>query len=106
MTREALAKLNQKQIQYCTTLSVLISRDKERDMQCLVDKESGKLKGFMDKNTAQIMIANWIFAAIVVFTAVVLSFLGIITTINQLYIMLIIAVLPMLLMLIFGIFLL
>lgn len=48
MTREALAKLNKKQIQYCTTLSVLISRDRERGVQCLVDKESGKLRGYLE----------------------------------------------------------
>lgn len=48
MVRRALEKLNKKQIKYCTTLSVLISRDRERGAQYLVDKESGKLRGYLE----------------------------------------------------------
>lgn len=58
MTRCALEKLNEKQIQYCTTLSVLISRDIERGVQCLVDKESKKLKGYLECLEDMKILAN------------------------------------------------
>lgn len=48
MTREALNKLNEKQMNYCTTLSVLIARDKNNSNKLQYEKDSGKLRGFLD----------------------------------------------------------
>lgn len=48
MTREALNKLNEKQMNYCTTLSVLIARDKNNTNKLQYEKDSGKLRGFLD----------------------------------------------------------
>lgn len=48
MTREALNKLNEKQMNYCTTISVLIARDKNNSNKLQYEKDSGKLRGFLD----------------------------------------------------------
>lgn len=47
MTREALNKLNKEAKDHLTTLSTLISRDKERGVQILVDLEKGELRGYL-----------------------------------------------------------
>lgn len=45
MTREALSKLNEKQLHYCTVLSDLINRAKSKGVSA--DKERGKLRGYL-----------------------------------------------------------
>ena len=46
MTREALNKLNEKQMQYCITMSVIIDRDRKAGAKAQYEKDSGKLRGF------------------------------------------------------------
>lgn len=48
MTKEALNKLNEQQLKYCTTLSVLIARDKENRAKEQFEKDSGKLRGYLE----------------------------------------------------------
>ena len=48
MTKEALNKLNEQQKHYCTVLSTLISRDRAKGAQSLVDKERGELRGYLE----------------------------------------------------------
>lgn len=48
MTREALNKLNEQQLKYCTTLSVLIARDRENGAKEQCEKDSGKLRGYLE----------------------------------------------------------
>lgn len=46
MVREALNKLNEKQLHYCETLSCLISREKSKGRSA--EREHGKLRGYLD----------------------------------------------------------
>lgn len=48
MTREALNKLNEKQMEYCVTLSVIIDRAKTNGLKEEFEKNSGKLRGFLE----------------------------------------------------------
>ncbi len=48
MTREALNKLNEKQMQYCITMSVIIDRDRKAGAKAQYEKDSGKLRGFLE----------------------------------------------------------
>lgn len=48
MTKQALEKLNEKQMNYCTTLSVLISESRKRGLQYPFEKSSGKLRGYLE----------------------------------------------------------
>jgi len=48
MTKKALEKLNEKQLHYCETLSVLISRDRENELKESFEKDSGKLRGYLE----------------------------------------------------------
>lgn len=48
MTKEALNKLNDKQMTYCETLSRLIDRAKTRGLKEEFEKTSGKLRGFLE----------------------------------------------------------
>lgn len=48
MTRGALNKLNEQQMNYCTTLSVLIARDRENGAKEQCAKGSGKLRGYLE----------------------------------------------------------
>ena len=48
MIREALSKLNEKQINYCTTMSVIISRDKVNPLKLQYERDCGKLRGFLE----------------------------------------------------------
>lgn len=48
MTREALNKLNEKQMNYCTTMSVIIARDKVNKLQLNYERDCGKLRGFLE----------------------------------------------------------
>ena len=48
MTREALNKLNEKQMNYCTTMSVLIARDKNNSLKLQYERDCGKLRGFLE----------------------------------------------------------
>lgn len=49
MTREALKKLNEKQMNYCKTLSVLIDRAKIKGLKEENERNRGKLRGFRRK---------------------------------------------------------
>lgn len=46
MTKEALNKLNEKQLHYCKVLSCLISRGKSKGIS--TDNELGKLRGYLE----------------------------------------------------------
>lgn len=48
MTREALNKLNEKQMNYCTTMSVIIARDKNNPLKAQYEMDCGKLRGFLE----------------------------------------------------------
>lgn len=48
MTKEALTKLNEKQMQYCKTLSSLIHRYNEQHQQMDNTKFRGKLRGYLE----------------------------------------------------------
>ena len=48
MTREALNKLNEKQMEYCVTLSVLIERARDNGLEEEFDRNCGKLRGFLE----------------------------------------------------------
>lgn len=48
MTREALNKLNEQQLNYCTTLSALIARDRKNGAKEQCEKDSGKLRGYLE----------------------------------------------------------
>lgn len=48
ITREALNKLNDKQINYCTTMSVLIDRDRVNKLRLNYERDCGKLRGFLE----------------------------------------------------------
>lgn len=48
MTKQALEKLTEKQMNYCTTLSVLISESRKRGLQYPLEKYSGKLRGYLE----------------------------------------------------------
>lgn len=48
MTDKALKKLNEKQTQYCCTLSVLIARDREKGAKETYERNSGKLRGYLE----------------------------------------------------------
>lgn len=50
MTREALKKLNEKQMNYCKTLSVLIDRAKIKGLKEENERNRGKLRGFLVKS--------------------------------------------------------
>lgn len=49
MIREALAKLNEKQIKYCETLSAIIAEDKKKGCTHIyLAQHSGKLRGYLE----------------------------------------------------------
>ena len=48
MTKEALNKLSEKQMKYCTTLSVLIAKDKESKREHILSHDVGKLRGYLE----------------------------------------------------------
>lgn len=48
MTKEALIKLNEKQMQYCKTLSALIYKCNEQHQQMDNTKYRGKLRGYLE----------------------------------------------------------
>lgn len=48
MTREALNKLNNKQMTYCTALSDLINYCKENGCNNNYERYSGKLRGYLE----------------------------------------------------------
>lgn len=48
MTREALKKLNEKQMNYCKTLSTLINRAKIKGLKEENERNRGKLRGFLE----------------------------------------------------------
>lgn len=48
MTREALNKLNEKQMEYCKTLSFIINRAKSNGLKDDFERSSGKLRGFLE----------------------------------------------------------
>ena len=48
ITREALKKLNEKQMNYCKTLSALIDRAKIKGLKEENERNRGKLRGFLE----------------------------------------------------------
>lgn len=48
MTREALNKLNKKQMEYCKTMSFIIDRARVNGLREEFEKASGKLRGFLE----------------------------------------------------------
>lgn len=48
MTKNALAKLNEKQLEYCKVLSFIINRARENALNAEFEKSSGKLRGFLE----------------------------------------------------------
>ena len=48
MTREALNKLNEKQMNYCTTMSVIITREKNNPLKLQYERDCGELRGFLE----------------------------------------------------------
>ena len=50
MTREALKKLNEKQMNYCKTLSALIDRAKIKGLKEENERNRGKLRGLRHRN--------------------------------------------------------
>lgn len=48
MTREALAKLNEKQMNYCKTMSAIIEIERVNGIKEECEKNRGKLRGFLE----------------------------------------------------------
>lgn len=48
MTQKAIAKLNEKQLKYCETMSELIKRDRENGNSEQNAKDSGMLRGYLE----------------------------------------------------------
>lgn len=48
MTKEALEKLNEKQTAYCKTMSAIIERARVNGLKEEFEKNSGKLRGFLE----------------------------------------------------------
>lgn len=48
MTREALNKLNSNQMKYCVTMSAIIDRDRKAGAKKQYERNSGKLRGFLE----------------------------------------------------------
>ena len=47
-TREALSKLNEKQIKYCKTMSAVIATDRKNWNHFQYERDCGKLRGFLE----------------------------------------------------------
>ncbi len=48
MTREAIAKLNEKQARYCETMSAVIAIDRKNGAKEKYEKDTGKLRGYLE----------------------------------------------------------
>lgn len=48
MTKKALEKLNEKQMAYCKTISALIARARTNGLKEEFERNSGKLRGFLE----------------------------------------------------------
>lgn len=48
MTKEALLKLNEEQLNYCKTMSFLIDKDRKERAHLQYEKDTGKLRGFLE----------------------------------------------------------
>ena len=48
MTEQALAKLNEKQLNYLKTISVLIDRARENNLKAEFERNAGKLRGYLE----------------------------------------------------------
>lgn len=48
MTKEALRKLNEKQMEYCETMSALIERHRKAGAKEQYERDSGKLRGYLE----------------------------------------------------------
>lgn len=59
MTREALHKLNEKQMQYCKTMSFIIARARQKGLKEEFEKSSGKLRGFLECMCQMEMITGY-----------------------------------------------
>ena len=48
MTKEALNKLNERQMNYCKTMSAIIAINKKNGAHLQYERDCGKLRGFLD----------------------------------------------------------
>lgn len=48
MIKEALSKLNKKQMDYCIMMSIVIAHDVEAGSQFQSDKDHGRLRGYLE----------------------------------------------------------
>lgn len=48
MTKKILLKLNDKQLHYCKTISSLINKDRKEGAHLQYEKDTGKLRGFLE----------------------------------------------------------
>ena len=48
MIKKVLERLNEKQLNYCKTMSSLIARDREKGLKEQFEKDSGKLRGYLE----------------------------------------------------------
>lgn len=48
MTRTALEKLNEQQLEYCKTISFIIDRARQNGLKPEFERASGKLRGFLE----------------------------------------------------------
>lgn len=70
MTREALNKLNEKQMSYCKTMSALIARAREKSLKEEFERRCGELRGFLEclcqmeviKGTESRVLYLWFFS--------------------------------------------
>ena len=58
MTEKALKKLNEKQMQYCCTLSSLIARDRNNGLKEQYERDNGKLRGYLECMEHMEIISN------------------------------------------------
>ena len=67
MAQEAIAKLNEKQLKYCETMSELIKRDRENGDSKQDAKDSGKLRGYLECLEQMDVITNFEMRALYLF---------------------------------------
>ena len=69
MTREALKKLNEKQMNYCKTLSVLIDRAKIKGLKEENERNRGKLRGFLECMEQMELLSGYEVKALYLYTS-------------------------------------
>lgn len=58
MTKKALEKLNEIQLEYCKTLSFLITHDRNRGAKEPYERSAGKLRGYLECMEQMGIISN------------------------------------------------